>query len=132
MRETNLKIVETVLEKGAAGKLDELSQYFHTDWVCVEADSLPYSGTFKGFEGGYLRLMKEMLETWDDLSWDIKNIIADDHSVVVLLDLKGRLGDQTFDMPVCEVWEFRDGKIVRSTPYYFDTKIMSDIYEASK
>lgn len=131
MREINLKVLDTMLKKGAAGDFEALREYIDPEFVAIEADSLPYPGSFFGFDG-YMEVMKKLFETWQDLRWDILGVIADGDSIALRLMLHGRRGSKKFSMPACEVWEFRNGKVIRATPYYFDTKLLADLFESTK
>jgi predicted ester cyclase len=120
-----------MLEKGAAGDFEALRQYIDPEFVTIEADSLPYPGSFFGFDG-YMQIMRKLFETWQDLRWDILGLIADGDSIAVRLVLHGRRGSRTFSMPVCEIWEFRNAKVFRATPYYFDTKLLADLFASTQ
>jgi len=131
MREVNLKVVNTMLERGGAGDVEGLREFVHPEFVAVEADSLPYPGTFRGFEG-YVELMGRLVSTWEDFGVELVQLIADDDAVALQIILRGRRGDRSFEMPACEIWKFRDGKLISATPYYFDTKKLADLYEATR
>jgi ketosteroid isomerase-like protein len=113
---------------GAAGDFEGLKQYLAPDFFCVEAESLPYGGTYHGFDG-YVKLFTTIFGLWEDAEAEIESLIADQNSVAARVVLKGRVGDERFSMPLCEVWDLRDGKIVKVTPYYFDTKVLADLFE---
>jgi uncharacterized protein len=129
MREINLQVLDIMLKKGAAGDFEALREYVDPEFEIIEAESLPYGGRYLGFEG-YVEIMRRIFKAWEDLKWEIVNLIADGDSIAVRLILSGRRGVHSFSMPVCEVWEFRAGKLFRHTPYYFDTKKLSDLVAA--
>jgi ketosteroid isomerase-like protein len=129
LREQNLKIVDTMLEKGLAGDFEALKQFVDPDFLCVEPDGLPYRGSYRGFDG-YLGLFKALLATFDDLGFDRLGIVADDKSVWTRVELHGRAKNgESFSMQVAEIWEIRNGRVFKITPYYFDTKTLAEICE---
>lgn len=131
MRERNLQIVRTMLERGLAGDFESIRQYISDDFVATEAESLPYPGLFKGFDG-YVGLMVALSRTWEGLGFDVEQLIADDKTVAIRGTLRGRRGEHAFEMPVVEMWDFLDEKLVASRPFYFDTKEIADIYAATR
>lgn len=130
MREQNLQTVKTMIDRGLAGDFESVRQYVSDEFVATEADCLPYPGEFRGFEG-YVNLMMALAEAWADLAFDVEQLIADDRTVAIRGTLSGRRGYRSFAMPVVELWDFEDGKLVASRPYYFDTKELADIYSAA-
>lgn len=127
MREQNLHIVETMIDRGLAGDFESIRQFVADDFVATEADCLPYRGEFRGFDG-YVSLMMALAEAWDDLAFDIEQLIADDRTVAIRGTLSGQRGGKKFAMPVVELWDFEQGKLIASRPYYFDTKELADLY----
>lgn len=132
VRERNLDVVRTMLEKGLAGRFDEIRQFIADDFVCLEPEGLPYRGSYHGWDG-YMAVMGALGAAWDDLSVDLIGLIGDDTAVAVRCVLKGtgKNGGERFAMPVTEIWEMRDGQVTKVTPFYFDTNALAVIYERS-
>jgi ketosteroid isomerase-like protein len=132
LREQNLKIARTMYAKGLAGEFEALKQFVDPDFLCVEPEGLPYRGSYRGFDG-YLGLFTALSSTFDDLGFEILAMVADDKSVWTRILLHGRAKHgESFSMEITEVWEIRDGKVYKISPYYFDTKAIADLYERSQ
>lgn len=129
MREQNLETVKTMIERGMVGDFEGIREFISPEFVATEADSLPYPGEFRGFEG-YVALMTALASTWEGLAMEVHQLIADGDTVAIRGTLSGRRGDRSFSMPLVEIWQFREGKLMESQPYYFDTKLLADIYDA--
>jgi ketosteroid isomerase-like protein len=96
-------------------------ELLHTEFELVEADSLPFGGTWRGADG-VLALSKRMHELFD-LDFGVPEFKAVDDTLFVSMTLSGRVRatGTPFSVPVLERWEFRDGRPWRATPFYFDT-----------
>lgn len=94
-------------------------------FVVREAESLPYGGTFEGYEG-FQRLLGAVFQTWKDAQISLKEIVGRGERVFALLDLKGKLGgsDEIVALEVVEIWTVRDGKAVDLRPFYWDTAMV--------
>src|SRR2546422_233752 len=122
-----ISVFTTILEACAPVWRDEplgalppdVASLLHPDFELHEAPSLPFGGVWRGPEG-LLALMKEMQSSWD-LQLGEQDILAANDSLVLRMDMKGtsKVTGQSFDVSVCEVWDFRDDLVIRMTPYYF-------------
>ena len=100
---------------------------YDKDIVIHEAASLPYGGDYSGHEGAW-RHGHGFLAAWDRFQPDDNRslesrIIADGDHVVVLWRHKvenAETGDK-IDLPAVSVYQMRDGKIVDSRMFQFDT-----------
>jgi uncharacterized protein len=95
--------------------------------VIHEAASLPYGGDYRGHEGA-LRHGHGFRMAWDRFQPGDRRgleplIIADGDHVVVLWrhKLEGVETGHKIDLPAVSVYQMRDGKIVDSRMFHFDT-----------
>src|SRR5690606_14291310 len=100
--------------------------HFAPDFRCVEPDSLPYAGSYRGPEG-FTRLMALIADTWREFSFTVDDILADGELVVVIATMNGVVGGQPLTMRVMERWILRDGQALEISPHYFDTKKIADL-----
>jgi uncharacterized protein len=97
------------------------------DFAVVEAEGLPYGGTWKGVPG-FQKLFAAMgLEYFQDLDIQRKAVTANDEYAMAYFRLAGtaRSTGRKVDIEVAEVTTFRDGKIACLKPFYFDTKAVA-------
>ena len=104
----------------------------HDDIRIIEADSLPYAGTFTGPDE-FIGLTDKVFGAWDDVRQTTDHVIADGEHVVILgrFEGRGKATGQYFDVPLAAVWRLEDGKVREIRPFYFDTKLMHDAYGES-
>ena len=113
--------IENLYALTAAGRWDEVEAQLTDDFKIVEADSLPYGGTYAG-QDALQRLYATVFAFWADPSLEMHDIVVSDDNAVGLLTIHatsrhtgGRLA-----MKVAEVFHLRGDKISGITPYYFD------------
>ncbi len=89
----------------------------------VEAASLPYAGEYEGVDG-FLRLVRRVFTTFADINVAIQDYIAEGEHVVVLATMSGKRkkDGESFEMPITEIWQVLDGRIMEIRPFYFDTQ----------
>ncbi|MEO8296493.1 MAG: nuclear transport factor 2 family protein [Burkholderiales bacterium] len=136
-QETNLQKLDRFGRSAAfaADPTEGLKQQqalLHPDFTIVEADSLPYGGTYRGPEG-WATLIANVKKAWNPVrvtpQWTIGEPNGDKFGKMYRISGKSALTGKAFDMQVFELWEFKDGLIHSSTPYYFDTKALHDIHK---
>jgi len=117
---------ERFLAAMRAGDAAAVGDMLHPDFELVEAASLPYGGTYRGLDG-WLALTKKVGETFAGFRLSLIDYAGDsDDSLVVQFAISGR-GRQSgvpFETRVLEYWRFRDGKLWRIDPFYFDTHLI--------
>jgi ketosteroid isomerase-like protein len=101
---------------------DLLATAFHPDVVVHEPASLPYAGDWRGLEG-IGRLFRAMRETWSDLPVDGLQAAKSGDVVFMTctLRLTARASGRTITQPFAEVLRFEDGRLIKGTPFYYDT-----------
>src|SRR3954469_5300141 len=95
------------------------------DWSLIDpsirhdqTEGLFLDGVFFGQEGVRAAL-EEVESDWEDLSYDLIDLIEVGPRVLVLLRMRARVRDSQaeLDAQVAHVWEFRDGRAVRWDVY---------------
>lgn len=129
MSASNLAIVQQFYEHVFADELERLKPLLADSFNVVEADGLPYPGVFHGYDG-LMALMARVRRHWGtQFSGEIEHYIASGDRVAVLLLMKGvdaKTG-AAVAVPLCEVWEVRDGKVASVRPFYWDTALVASL-----
>ena len=93
------------------------------DFEVVEAEGLPYAGTYRG-AAGWRQLSGQVLATWSGFRLRTLEILGEtDDSLVIRFAMSGRSRKTgtPFETSILELWRFRDDRLIGITPYYFDT-----------
>lgn len=123
------RIVAAILQAHKDKDLDTVRALLHPDVRVVEAQSLPYGGTAIGVEG-FDELVRRVFTTWRNTRVTVERMIAEEDRVVVLATMSGesRASGTAFTMPIAEIWRIEDGKVREIRPFYFDTKLLCDMF----
>ena len=128
MTQSNKEKVQAMFDAMAAGDFELMKSYLHPDVFVTEADCLPYPGVHKGPDG-YIRLVDKVVNTWDDLELSVNAMAEDGDMVMVVSEFAGKnKAGVAFNMPMTEVFYFKDGKISEVRPYYFDTHKLAELH----
>lgn len=122
--EHNVKIVNDAYAAFFRGDVIGFFANCADDIEIVEADSLPYGGTFRGKEDGAKGLL--MIQgSWDDMSFEMEEMLASPTMIAAIGRLRGKAKATgiAIDMPIVELWRFRDGKVQSISPIYGDTQL---------
>ncbi len=127
----NWAVIEGYLHLARQGERAKATAlYFHEDFTVVEANGLPYSGTYRGSEG-FLELIGKVTGQWSNLEIETLQVIgAPDADVFAIeMSMKGisSTSGTPFSTTVCEIWTIKDSKIFAIKPYYWDTRLMADL-----
>lgn len=127
----NWTIIENYLQLAKLGRREEgTALYFHEDFTVVEADTLPYAGTYRGAKG-FMQLIGKVMGEWSNLEIETLQVVgAPDGDVFAIeMSMKGAStkSGRPFSTTVCELWTIKDHKIFAIKPYYWDTKKMVDL-----
>lgn len=120
-------VVKNVLDLLARGELDEAMTFIDEDFKCTEAASLPYAGVYRG-PAGFRKLFALLSATWDEFGFTIHSVFGTYDNVAVVETIFGKVGNESFKMPVIEYWQLRDGKVIGATPYYHDTALLEKLF----
>lgn len=106
----------------------------HADFEIIEAPSLPYGGTYRGGEG-WAQLIEDVKKAWAGVKvtplWTLGEHDGDRFAKMYRISGTARTTGIKFDMQVFELWEFEDGLIRRTVPYYFDTAELRDAHRGT-
>ncbi|EED35417.1 conserved hypothetical protein [Luminiphilus syltensis NOR5-1B] len=107
---------------------ETFAKHTHPDFAVVEADSLPFAGTFSGMEG-FTQLVTKVFEMFSEFEPNVKAMAAGDDTVMVWIDMKltGRESGKTINVPMIEVFSFEGDKVKQITPFYYDTDAINAI-----
>ena len=109
-----------------AGDTASMAETIHPDFELVEAESLPYGGTYRGL-AGWQALTQAVGATFAGFRLDLLDYAGEGEDTLVLhfaISGRGRRSGTPFESRVLEYWRFLDGKLVRIDPFYFDTHLI--------
>jgi ketosteroid isomerase-like protein len=109
-----------------------LSELLHPDFLLEEPSGLPYSGTYHGVSG-WRTLARAVVSAWSKFRIEPLEYPAESKdSLVVRFAISGRSRKtgKPFESTVLELWRFKDGKLWRILPHYFDTHLLASINDA--
>ena len=91
-------------------------------FVLVQADSLPYGGTYQGRDG-FETFLRRQREAWATFRVGTPRCLSDgQRTVVALSTASGETpGGTAFEMPMAQVFAVDGGKLQAAHPFYFDT-----------
>ena len=115
-------LVQRLYQLSGAGDWDAVAELLTDDFAILEAESLPYAGTYTG-KGALQELYGKVFAFWEDAALETGDIcVGDDHVVVmVTVTATSRHNGERLRMPLTEVFHLRGDRISGITPYYFDT-----------
>jgi uncharacterized protein len=119
----NLAVIRRGYDLFFSGQTDEFFEMFDDDVVLVEADSLPYGGTYKGKEI-VMKSILGVMSYFDKMTLDIETITAGDDFVIAYgrFAATGLATGMKVSFPLAEVWKLKNGKVVYLNPVYGDVK----------
>ena len=122
MPDSPVAVVEAFFTALNAGDADAALALLADDFVLVQADSLPYGGTYQGRDGFQAYLARQR-EAWARFSVGTPRCLSDgQRTVVALSTASGETKDGTaFEMPMAQVFAVDGGKLQAAHPFYFDT-----------
>jgi ketosteroid isomerase-like protein len=111
-------VVELFNERGAA-VLDDpdfrelIPQWIHPEVEC-RSDVAFLSGTYRGIEG-YERFVREWNDVWEDMRWEIEELVEGDDEIAAVLRNSGRGQASRLEIETRQGYllRFRDGKLDR-------------------
>ncbi|MET0547611.1 MAG: nuclear transport factor 2 family protein [Caulobacterales bacterium] len=105
-----------------AGDPNALNALLDPNIVFIEADSLPYGGTFHGIEGAQAGVAG-MFGAWSHLKVEIEDILASGDMTLAYLMMTStsRATGKVYKGHTAEMFRFKNGKIIEWRPIYWDT-----------
>jgi ketosteroid isomerase-like protein len=122
----NKAVLEAFLQAFLDGDLPRMGTYLADDVVLHEAAVLPYGGDHVGPQAflGTMEAASSLFET-EPLKWELMD--AGDNVILhMLVRLTSRRTGGSFDIPVVEIFAFRDGKIIDDDVYYKDASLVAN------
>ncbi|HUD95549.1 nuclear transport factor 2 family protein [Sphingobium sp.] len=115
-------MVQRIYQLTGTGQWDAVADMLTDDFVILEADSLPYAGTYEG-KSALQDLYTRVFAYWEDPALETGDIcVGQDHAIVLVkVTATARSSGQRLEMPLTEVFHVRGDKFCGITPYYFDT-----------
>ena len=129
MTEGILARLRAFYEGLVAGNLAPADALFDYDSLVMhEPEGLPYGGTYRG-KKGLLEGIAAINAVWKRVSFaNLSYSIGEDIAIVhFVMSAVSRATGKELSMPVCEVWRFRNGRVVEVSPFYWDTHAVRGI-----
>jgi ketosteroid isomerase-like protein len=106
------------------GDLEGFLADFDDSSEMIEADSLPYRGTYRGKDAIRSAIQSVISEYWEGFSYEIESICYGDEYVMAYgrFAATGKKSEKKVSFPLTEVWKIRDGRVALVHPVYGDTK----------
>jgi ketosteroid isomerase-like protein len=111
-----LALVNQLYALTSAGDWAAAEEHLTDDFVAVEADHLPFAGTYSG-KGGLRALFDKVMSMADVIDMQIRETTVGEDHAVTLVDLVFAAGGRA---QIAEMFRFRDDRICEIRPYYFD------------
>lgn len=120
----NCEYLENAYKAMFSGDLDGFLNHFHEEAEMIEAESLPYGGTFRGIDAIRGAIM-EVAQLWEGFNFAVDEMVANDTTVIAYgtFSATARATGKHVSFPITEVTRFRDGQISLIHPIYSDTHL---------
>lgn len=111
-------LVKQLYERTACGDWAAAEAQLTDDFFAIEADHLPFAGTYSG-KSGLRTLFEKVMGMADVMDMQIHEITAGEDHAVTLVDL-------VFSKPegararIAEMFRFRGDQVCEVRPFYFD------------
>jgi ketosteroid isomerase-like protein len=119
MSSSNVELAQRMLGAYVGGDQDTLQAIIDPQGEIYGAPGLINSGTYTGYEG-FQRWIREWEEAWDEVSYDLQEMIeVGDSIIVVPAHIVGRGAGSGVEIDSVFGWlyEFRDGKATKFHVY---------------
>jgi len=123
----NRATLEAFVQAFIDGDSQRMRSYLAADVVLHEAAVLPYGGDHVGVEGFFSSLQTaSSIFDAEALKWELMD--AGDKVILhMLVRLTSRRTGKILEIPVVEIFAFRDGKIIDDDVYYKDASLVADL-----
>jgi ketosteroid isomerase-like protein len=128
MSQQNIQAVRRIHEAFGRGDMSAVLAEFdpqivvhQAEIVVHQAESLPFGEISQGHDG-FTESMTKLAATWESTHFRAEAFLGDDNKVFMLNRFEGRSKNgKTVNMPMVEIFTFRDGKVITLEIYYWDT-----------
>lgn len=126
-QQANLELAQRFYQAIFSGDSAFMTAHMTDDFCVVEAEGLPYGGTWKGLAGFQALFAKISTEHFEGVDIQVKTITANDDYAMSFFRFTGtaRRTGRHVDFEIAEVLTLRDGKVACIKPFYFDTKAVA-------
>lgn len=123
-----LALVNRLYQLTGAGDWAVAEEHLTEDFFAIEADHLPFAGTYSG-KGGLRALFETVMGMADVIDMQIhETTVGEDHAVT-LVDLVFAAGGRA---RIAEMFRFRGDRICEIRPFYFDPAPVFAAVEAKR
>jgi ketosteroid isomerase-like protein len=124
--EANRALLVGALEQIEAGNFDAFWDIYDHDVTFFEASCLPYGGEHRGLEATK-RAYAQLSATFSEMRAVMEAVLASRDLCVLYQTITFRTAEAgvAASFPVCEVFRFRDGKVIEWRACYFDACLMA-------
>jgi ketosteroid isomerase-like protein len=114
------------LEQIKAGNFEAFWDIYDPDVTFYEASCLPYGGTHRGIEATR-RAYAQLSATFSEMKSVMEAVLASRDLCILYQTITFRTAEAgvAASFPVCEVFRFRDGKVIEWRACYFDACLMA-------
>jgi uncharacterized protein len=104
-----------------------LAPFFASDVVLLQAEALPYGGTWRGHDG-MEQFFLAMSQAWESFDMVDQKFLATDGTAVVLTQVHAcaRATGRKLDFPILQTINARNGRITEVRPFYWDTAAIAN------
>ncbi|MFA7604379.1 MAG: nuclear transport factor 2 family protein [Novosphingobium sp.] len=124
--ERNRALLVGALERIEAGDMEAFWAIYDPDVTFHEASCLPYGGAHRGLEATR-RAYAQLSATFSEMKAVMEAVLASRDLCVLYQTISFRTAKAGIaaSFPVCEVFRFRDGKVIEWRACYFDACLMA-------
>jgi ketosteroid isomerase-like protein len=126
----NIDVINGYLDAFMVGDIDRALTFLTDDFTVIESEGMPYSGKWVG-KDGFLQLLNAVYGCWSDMKAELVEVIgapdAENFAVLATMEGKSVSNGRSFSTSLCEIWTVKDGKLSLVRPFYWDTKLMSEL-----
>ena len=115
----NLELVRGIYEASFAREITPLLEAMDQDFEEQVPPVLPWGGIHRGQEVFRTKVMPQVAAAIDFNTMSLVSLSADGDHVAALLTAKSSGGEEIW---IAEHWTLRDGKVLASRVFYFDTR----------
>ena len=123
----NRQAIADALDAIQAGDFEALWRIYDPDVTFHEASCLPYGGSHRGLEATKAAYAV-LCDCFSSMHAVMETLLAS-RDVVILhqqITFTAKATGKQGSFPVCELFRFRDGKVIEWRAHYFDACLMAD------
>ncbi len=122
----NRQLLTGALDQIEAGNFEAFWDIYDPDVTFYEASCVPYGGTHRGLEATKAAYA-HMASTFSEMKAVMEAVLASRDLCILYQTITFRTKEAgvAASFPVCEVFRFRDGKVIEWRACYFDACLMA-------